>query len=352
MNIDKTFKVGDIEVRNGVFLAPMEGITDLPFRKLCRRYGADIVYTEFVASEALVRDIDKSLFKIRVHDEERPVAVQIFGSDPDAMAEAARMVEDAGADILDINYGCWVKKVVSHNAGAALLKDTDRMNAITSAVAKAVKIPVTVKTRLGWDRNNIIINEVAKMQEQAGAKAITVHCRTRDMGMTGKADWSYIPKIKEGISIPLILNGDIVSPETAKAAMEVEGADAIMIGRAVLGNPFIFRDSKNHINTGILNDKPNINERFDVLIEHLKFNIEDKGHPRGLMEFRKHFSGYLKGLYNASAYRQRLVLLSQLDETIELLEEFRHFLIKRETEGIAFTESKDTVEPINCNLEE
>lgn len=326
MKLNKTFRINNLEIKNGIFLAPMEGITDLPFRIICRRFGADIVYTEFVASEALIRDVEKSKIKIRVVDEERPVAVQIFGSDPFAMSEAAKIVEQAGADIIDINYGCWVKKVVSHNAGAALLKNIPLMNAITESVVKAVKIPVTVKTRLGWDKNSIIINEVAKMQEECGAKAIAVHCRTREMGMGGKADWSFIPEIKKNISIPLILNGDITSPETARLALEVDGADAIMIGRAVLGNPFIFRDAKKYIETGQLPDKPNINERFDVLLEHLKLNVEDKGLPRGLVEFRKHFSGYLKGLHNASHYRQKLVQITNLNEVIELLEQYRNYL--------------------------
>lgn len=326
MMLNKIYKIDNIEIKNGIFLAPMEGITDLPFRIICRRFGADIVYTEFVASEALIRDIEKSKIKIRVIDQERPVAVQIFGSDPYVMSEAAKIVEQAGADIIDLNYGCWVKKVVSHNAGAALLKNIPLMNAITQAVVKAVKIPVTVKTRLGWDKNSIIINEVARMQEESGAKAIAVHCRTREMGMGGKADWSFIPEIKKNISIPLILNGDITSPETARTALEINGADAIMIGRAVLGNPFIFRDAKKYIETGQLPEKPNINERFDVLLEHLKMNIEDKGLPRGLVEFRKHFSGYLKGLHNASHYRQMLVQMNNMQEVFELLEQYRDYL--------------------------
>lgn len=324
--LNKVFKIDNIEIKNGIFLAPMEGITDLPFRIICRRFGADIVYTEFVASEALIRDVEKSFLKIRVVEEERPVAVQIFGSDPYAMAEAAKIVEQSGADIIDINYGCWVKKVVSHNAGAALLKNLPLMNAITTAVVKAVKVPVTVKTRLGWDKNSIVINEVARMQQDCGARAIAVHCRTRDMGMSGKADWSYIPEIKKNADIPVILNGDIDSPENALKALEIDGADAIMIGRAVLGNPFIFRDAKILIETGTLPSKTNIDERFDIMIEHLKMNVEDKGLPRGLREFRKHFSGYLKGLYNASHYRQKLVTLEDLNETIELLENYRNFL--------------------------
>ncbi len=350
--INKIFKIGSLEIKNGIFLAPMEGITDLPFRIICREFGADIVYSEFVAAEALVRDVEKSFLKIRVEEKERPVAIQIFGSEPASMAEAAKIVEQSGADILDINYGCWVKKVVQHNAGAALLKDPQKMYEITKAVRNAVKIPVTVKTRLGWSSETIIINEVARMQEDAGAEAITVHCRTREMGMGGKADWSYISEIKKNISIPLVLNGDVISPETARQAMETDGADAIMIGRAVFGNPFIFRDAKRFIESGILPSAPNIDERFDVLRRHLILNIEDKGLPRGLVEFRKHFSGYLKGLFNASHFRQKLVLTDNLEQTFDLLDQFKEYLKDREDSKIITSEQESSgADELTCSME-
>ncbi len=202
MENKKFTKIGDIEIGNGIFLAPMEDVCDLPFRVVCKRLGADIVYTEFIASEGIIRESRTSKRKMIVAEEERPVAVQIFGGDIEAMVESAKIVEDAGADILDINFGCWVKKVVQREAGAAFLKKPDEMAELTYQVQNAVKIPVTVKTRLGWDKENIVIESVAKKIEQAGAKALAVHCRTRDMGMTGQADWAWIPKIKEVLNIP------------------------------------------------------------------------------------------------------------------------------------------------------
>lgn len=330
MTVDKKIKIGNIEVQNGVFLAPMEGITDIPFRLVCRKLGADIVYSEFIASDALIRDVRRSKEKIRIAEGERPTAIQIFGSNPAVMAESARIAEEAGADILDINYGCWVKKVVSNNAGAALLKDPELMFNITKACADAVSIPVTVKTRLGWDKNSIIIDDVAKMQEQAGAQAITVHCRTRDMGMSGSADWTHITRIKKGIKIPLILNGDIKTAEDSLRALQVEGADAVMIGRGCVGNPFIFRDSKILIETGKENTERAVIENINVCKDHLTHNVEYKGLERGICEFRKHYTGYLRGLFNASAVRQRLVLLTSVEDIFGLLDEYYEYLVKED----------------------
>ena len=224
MENKKFTKIGDIEIGNGIFLAPMEDVCDLPFRVVCKRLGADIVYTEFIASEGIIRESRTSKRKMIVAEEERPVAVQIFGGDIEAMVESAKIVEDAGADILDINFGCWVKKVVQREAGAAFLKKPDEMAELTYQVQNAVKIPVTVKTRLGWDKENIVIESVAKKIEQAGAKALAVHCRTRDMGMTGQADWAWIPKIKEVLNIPLILNGDVVEPDDVLRAFQTTPA--------------------------------------------------------------------------------------------------------------------------------
>ena len=306
----KQINIGNIKITNPILLAPMEGITNLPFRLLCKEYGADIVYTEFAASEALIRYIPQTLKKIKIDDKERPVAIQIFGNSPENMAKAAQIAEQAGADIVDINYGCWVKKVVNNNAGSALMKTPELMAEITNKCVNAVKIPVTIKTRLGWDLDSINIFDIAKMQEQAGAKAITVHCRTRSQKITGNADWSYIPKIKKNITIPLILNGDISSPELCLKAMNMEGADGIMIGRGTMGNPFIFQQGKELINTGSYS-QPTIKDKIDCCIRHLELNLEIKG-EHGLIEFRKHYSGYLKGMYNASEYRQKLVRTESL----------------------------------------
>lgn len=307
----------------------MEGVTDLPFRIICKRLGADIVYTEFIASEALIRDSKKSFQKMEIVDEERPVSVQIFGSNVESMIQSAKIIEDSGADIVDINYGCWVKKVVNNDAGAAFLKDPERMAEFTRAVAEAVKIPVTVKTRLGWDSDSIVIEKVAELIEQAGAKALAVHCRTRNMGMHGHADWSWIPKVKEKIKIPVILNGDVRIPEEAKKAFDTTNCDAIMIGRAAVGNPFIFRDIKEFLKTGN-KSKSSVKERIDVCLEHLQLSIKYKGFPRGLFEFRKHYSGYLKGLYFGSNIRQELVLMESYEEIENKLLSFYDFLVKND----------------------
>ena len=323
-NPNKQINIGSIKIINPVLLAPMEGITDLPFRLLCKEYGADIVYTEFAASEALIRYIPQTLKKIKISNKERPVAIQIFGNSPENMAKAAQIAEDAGADILDINYGCWVKKVVNNNAGSALMKTPKLMAEITYKCANAVKIPVTIKTRLGWDFDSINIFDIAEMQQEAGAKAITVHCRTRSQKITGNADWSYIPQIKERINIPLILNGDISSPELCSNAMNTKGADGIMIGRAALGNPFIFRQGKELITNGNY-FVPSIKDKIDCCIKHLELNLEIKG-EHGLIEFRKHYSGYLKGMYNASEYRQKLVREENFDNIKNILNDYCDFL--------------------------
>ena len=321
----KQIIIGNVKINNPILLAPMEGITDMPFRLLCKEYGADIVYTEFAASEALIRYIPQTLKKIKIDDKERPIAIQIFGNSPENMAKAAQISEQVGADIIDINYGCWVKKVVNNNAGSALMKSPDLMAEITNKCANAVKIPVTIKTRLGWDLDNINIFDIAKMQQEAGAKAITVHCRTRSQKITGNADWSYIPKIKKYITIPLILNGDISSPELCLEAINIEGADGIMIGRSAMGNPFIFRQGKELINTGSYSH-PTIKDKIDCCIKHLELNLAIKG-EHGLIEFRKHYSGYLKGMYNSSEYRQKLVRTESIDEIKNILNDYYNYLM-------------------------
>ncbi len=332
--IKKIFKINDkINIINAVLLAPMEGITNLPFRILCRELGADIVYTEFTASEALIRDIKKSFSKLKLSAKEHPVAIQIFGNNPNSMAEAAKIAQNEGADFIDINYGCWVKKMVNNNYGAALMKNPLLMAEITNKCVNSVSIPVTIKTRLGWDNNNINIFEIAKLQEEAGAKAITVHCRTRDMKISGIADWTYIPKIKKQITIPLVLNGDINSAETAYKAIQVEGADAIMIGRAAIGNPFIFRETKYILENNKIPEQISVRERLDVCLKHLELCIEYQG-QRGFYEFRKHYSGYLKGIYNSTSLRKKLVVTENFNEIKILIENFYNELINNNKIGI------------------
>lgn len=318
-------RIGQVTVDNGVLLAPMEDVTDLPFRLICRRYGADIVYTEFISSDGLVRDARRSLEKLRLAEEERPVAIQIFGGDVDTMVGAAQRAEESKPDFLDINYGCWVKNVVVRNAGAALLKDPAQMESLTRSIVNNVGLPVTVKTRLGWSKDNIVILEVAQRLQDAGAAALTVHCRTRDMGHDGEADWSWIPRIKEVVSIPVIVNGDIRSGADAHRAFQTTGADAVMIGRAAIGNPFIFTEAKQGTYTA------SARERITVCLEHLKLELAYKPQQRAIHEFRKHYSGYLKGLPNNSLARQDVVRMNEY-EPIE--DRLMHFADTFDTEHV------------------
>jgi tRNA-dihydrouridine synthase B len=309
-------KIGHVDVDQGVLLAPMEDVTNLPFRQMCKKYGADIVYTEFISSDGLVRDARRSMEKLQLAENERPVSIQIFGGDEDVMVEAARRAADAGPDFVDINFGCWVKNVVVRNAGAALLKDPPQMQRLTRAIVDAVDKPVTVKTRLGWSRDTIVILDVAKMIQDAGAAALTVHCRTRDMGHDGDADWSWIPRIKEVVDIPIILNGDVRTPEDVQRAFHETGADAVMIGRAAIGNPFVFRGAKQFMATGSY-DPVTPRERIETCLEHLRLELLHKQERRAIHEFRKHYGGSLQGLRNNSLCRQDVVRF----ETYPLIEE-------------------------------
>ncbi|MBU3742442.1 MAG: tRNA dihydrouridine synthase DusB [Candidatus Kapabacteria bacterium] len=310
-------RIGHVEVDQGILLAPMEDVTDLPFRLICRRYGADIVYTEFISSDGLVRDARRSMEKLRLADEERPVAIQIFGGDIDVMVEAARRAEESGPDFVDINFGCWVKNVVVRNAGAALLKDPPQMQKLTRAIVDACKGPVTVKTRLGWSRDNIVILDVARMLEDAGAAALTVHCRTRDMGHDGEADWTWIPRIKQVVNIPVILNGDVKTPQDVQRAFDTTGADAVMIGRAAIGHPFLFRRAKQYMATGEEPAEVHHRERIKTCLEHLALELAHKPQRRAIHEFRKHYGGYLKGMPHNSPVRQDVVRSESYDEIEE-----------------------------------
>lgn len=338
-------KIGNVEIGNGIFLAPMEDVSDLPFRVICKKLGADIVYSEFIASEGIIRLSRQSQRKLIISDEERPTAIQIFGADIESMVTSAKIVEDSGADILDINFGCWVKKVVQREAGAAFLKQPEKMAELTQAVVESVKIPVTVKTRLGWDPEKIIAIDVAQMMEQAGAKAFAMHCRTRNMGMTGKADWSWIPRIKEKVSIPVILNGDVRSAEDCKSAFEDYNADALMIGRACIGYPFIFQRAKVMMEQGFDPGEPDIRLKIDTCLEHLKLTVEHRG-DHGLLVFRKHYSGYLKGYYNASAVRRDLMESTTYDQVRTLLENYYDELDR--TDKLEPISKVRTVQKLSC----
>ena len=319
--------IGNVHVTNGVLLAPMEDVTDLPFRVICKRMGADIVYTEFISSDGLVRDARRSIEKLRLAEEEHPVSIQIFGGDLDIMKEAAVVAESSGPDFIDINCGCWVRNVVARNAGAALLKDPPLMASMTKAIVDSVALPVTVKTRLGWDSSSIIIEDVAARLEQAGASAITVHCRTRDMGHSGNADWSWIPKIKRAVQIPVILNGDVTSAEEVLNAFRETGCDAVMIGRAAVGNPFIFREARHMLAHGTQAPDPTFEEKIRTCLDHLHLQLSQKQERRAVLEFRKFYAGYLRGLYCASAVKQdvqQYESFAQVEDRLEAYIEFLH----------------------------
>jgi tRNA-dihydrouridine synthase B len=315
-------KIGPIDIERGLLLAPMEDVTDPPFRRICKRLGADIVYTEFISSEGLIRDARRSNQKLTLYEDERPVSIQIFGGDVSVMAEAARIAEAAGPDFIDINCGCWVKNVVARNAGAALLKDLPAMELLAKTVVEAVKMPVTLKTRLGWDRNSIRITEVARMVEAVGIQALAIHCRTRDQGHEGAASWEYIEQVKKVVSIPVILNGDVKTPQDVKRAFET-GADAVMIGRAAIANPWIFGDAKHYMETGELRGSRSLDERLEVALAHLANSIDYKGDRYGIIEFRKYWGGYLHSMPLASTVRKELVVMNDLDEIDRRIERYR-----------------------------
>jgi tRNA-dihydrouridine synthase B len=324
------FKINEIEIENPLLLAPMEDVTAIGFRKLCKEMGADIVYTEFVNSDGLIRNNKKTAKKMEILDEERPVGIQIYGSEIDAMVEAAKMVEEMQPDIIDINAGCWVKKVVKRGAGSGLLKDPDYMEAMVKAIVDAVDIPVTVKTRIGWDADSINICDVAKRLENVGAKELTIHCRHSRQGHAGEPDWTYVAKVKEVVKIPVVLNGGVFSAEDAKRAFEEIGADGVMIARGAINHPWIFREAKHLIATGKKLPAPTFEERITTALKHLRYEIEYKEEERhAVIPFRKYYSGYLKGLHGSSKIRQELmkyVEYTPIEEVLlNYLEELRKY---------------------------
>ena len=318
-------KIGSLTIEQGILLAPMEDVTDLPFRLICKRMGADLMYTEFVNSDGLVRGNLKTQKKMSFLEEERPIGIQIYGGDVAAMEGAARLAESSCPDLIDINCGCWVRDVAMRGAGAGLLRDLPRMEQIVSTVVRAVKTPVTLKTRLGWDANSIRIVDVARMCEQVGIQALTVHCRTREQGHRGTVDFSWIPRIKEAVSIPIIVNGDIVSPEDVRNAFATTGCDAVMVGRGAVSNPWIFRQAKHYLATGSLLPEPTIEERVALLKEHLRLAVEHKGERTGVIELRKHYSGFLRGMPYVSKIRNELMQFTEAGPILEHLARFLEF---------------------------
>ncbi len=318
-------KIGSLTIEQGIVLAPMEDVTDLPFRLICKRMGADLMYTEFVNSDGLVRGNVKTQKKMSFLEEERPIGIQIYGGDVAAMEGAARLAESYCPDLIDINCGCWVRDVAMRGAGAGLLRDLPRMEQIASTVVRAVKTPVTLKTRLGWDAGSIRIVDVARMCEQVGIQALTVHCRTREQGHRGTVDFSWIPRIKEAVSIPIIVNGDIVTPEDVRNAFATTGCDAVMVGRGAVSNPWIFRQAKHYLATGALLPEPTIEERVALLKEHLLLAVEHKGERTGVIELRKHYSGFLRGMPHVSKIRNELMQFTQAEPIFEHLTRFLEF---------------------------
>ena len=319
-------KIGKIELPTfPLLLAPMEDVSDPPFRAVCKKHGADLMYTEFISSEGLIRDAIKSRQKLDIFEEERPVGIQIFGGDEEAMAMSARIVDTVQPDLLDINFGCPVKKVVCKGAGAAVLKDIDLMIRLTKAVIKSTSIPVTVKTRLGWDFDSINIIEVAERLQDVGVQALSIHGRTRSQLYKGEADWSWIEKVKNNsrMHIPIFGNGDVDSPEKALEYKNKFGIDGIMIGRAAIGYPWFFREIKHFFNTGERLDPPTFEERLDVIKEHLRASLKWKGPRVGIFEMRRHYANYLKGISNVKPLRTKLVMMDTLEEIEEALRSFQ-----------------------------
>jgi tRNA-dihydrouridine synthase B len=317
-------KIGNIQLPAfPLLLAPMEDVSDPPFRAVCKDNGADLMYTEFISSEGLIRDAMKSKQKLDIFDYERPMGIQIFGGDEEAMAMSARIVDAVQPDLLDINFGCPVKKVVTKGAGAAVLKDVDMMVRLTEACVRSTSLPVTVKTRLGWDDQNRNIEEVAERLQDAGIKALAIHGRTRAQLYKGEADWTLIAKVKSNprIKIPIFGNGDIDSPEKALQYKNRFGIDGIMIGRAAIGYPWIFNEIKHFFKTGEHLQPPDIEQRVGVIRKHLIRSVEWKGLIPGINEMRRHYTNYLRGLPNIRDYRLKLVTVKSVEEINEVLDE-------------------------------
>lgn len=319
-------KIGPIVLPDfPLLLAPMEDVSDPPFRAVCKDNGADLMYTEFISSEGLIRDAIKSRQKLDIYDYERPIGIQIFGGDEEAMALCTKIVDTVNPDLIDINFGCPVKKVVTKGAGAGVLKDLDLMVRLTEAVVKSTNLPVTVKTRLGWDDNTRNIHEVALRLQDVGIKALAIHGRTRTQMYKGEADWTLIGEIKNDprIHIPIFGNGDINSPEKALAYKNRYGVDGIMIGRAAIGYPWIFREIKHFVETGTKRADPTIEERVEVARKHLIKSMEWKGPIAGINEMRRHYANYLRGLPNIKEYRNKLVRITDPKEVEAILDEIK-----------------------------
>lgn len=319
-------KIGDIALGDfPLLLAPMEDVSDPPFRAVCKEGGVDLMYTEFISSEGLIRNAQQSIMKLDIFESERPIGIQIFGSDIESMKTATEIAEQVNPDLIDINYGCPVKKVACKGAGAGILRDIPKMIKMTREIVKSTTLPVTVKTRLGWDEKTQYIVEVAERLQDVGIQAITIHGRTRVQMYKGSADWTLIGEIKNNprMTIPVFGNGDVDTPQKAQRMRQEYGVDGVMIGRAAIGYPWIFREVKYYFSAGQLLDPPSIKERLSVLRKHLELSIDWKGPRHGVLEMRKHYKNYLKGIPNVKAYREKLVTLRSYEEIVDVINDIQ-----------------------------
>ncbi len=315
-------KIGNVELSNRIFLAPMAGVTDMPFRLLCKEQGCGLVYTEMVSAKGMHYEDEKSTKLTLLDENEKPGAVQIFGSEPDIMAGVTEKLNASDASIIDINMGCPAPKITKNGEGSALMKKPEQVERVIRAVVKASMKPVTVKIRKGWDESSVNAVEIAKIAEASGASAVTVHGRTREQYYSGKADWNIIRKVKEAVSIPVIGNGDVVGPREAKRLFEETGCDAIMIGRGAQGNPWIFKAVIKYLEEGVLVNEPTAQEKISTIIRHMNMLIEHKGERTGILEMRSHIAWYIKGMRDAAYTKQKIFKMTDRDEIISLLQNF------------------------------
>tara|TARA_B100000674_G_scaffold498240_1_gene535536 strand:- start:1448 stop:2431 length:984 start_codon:yes stop_codon:yes gene_type:complete len=319
-------KIGDLSLGEfPLLLAPMEDVSDPPFRKLCKRGGADIMFTEFISSEGLIRNAWKSVQKLDIFEFERPIGIQIFGNNIESMKEATKIAASAKPDLIDINYGCPVKKVACKGAGAGILQDVPKMVKMTSEIVKSTNLPVTVKTRLGWNEKTKYIVDVAERLQDVGIKAISIHGRTRKQMYKGEADWSLIREVKNNprMHIPVFGNGDVQCPKTAMEKKNKYNVDGIMIGRAAIGNPWIFNQIKEYLTNGVSIKEPSIIEKADMALEHLKLSVDWKGSKLGILEMRRHYTNYFRGLPQIKKHRSELVQTENYDELVDIINEIK-----------------------------
>lgn len=324
------WKIGNVEIKNQVVLAPMAGISNTSYRKIIKEMGAGLIYAEMVSDKAIMYSNEKTFDLLKMTDEERPIAQQIFGSDIDSFVIAAKRVEETQhPDIIDINMGCPVPKVaVRAQAGSALLKNPEKIYEIVSAVVKSVSVPVTVKIRSGWDENHINAVEVAKLCEKAGASAIAIHARTRSQGYSGKADWNIIKQVKEAVSIPVIGNGDVTTPELAKEMLDYTNCDAVMIGRGVLGNPWLIRDCVSYLETGIIPEPPSYEEKVQMMKRHYELLLQDKNEKAALLEIRSFIIWYLKGMPKSKEIKNQICQSKSSEEMFQIIEDYLNYIKK------------------------